>query len=127
MATWVTFSNGEQACQTIPSVAKQNALAEKLGIPFTVYSFHRYIDLSKATTEQQFAWKEAYAKILDEEAQEYIKEKWPDGSVTVKQRQTLPYGSSPSFGSGSRGGHFCYTPRQCAGYSSCPKSYACSE
>lgn len=50
-----------------------------------------------------------------------------------KSVRTLPYPADPIIHRGEphpEYGHcpaFCYTPKQCAGKSSCPKSYACSE
>jgi hypothetical protein len=44
----------------------------------------------------------------------------------VKEILPLPYGASPSLDKPSPG-DFCTSPERCAGHSSCPKSYACSE
>jgi hypothetical protein len=44
----------------------------------------------------------------------------------VKEILSLPYGASPSL-DGAEPGDFCYSPALCAGHTSCPKSYACSE
>jgi hypothetical protein len=47
--------------------------------------------------------------------------------------ECLPYPAKPIIHRGDphpKYGHcppFCYTPKQCAGCGSCPKSYACSE
>lgn len=41
--------------------------------------------------------------------------------------QGLPYPANPRWVKASDCPSFCYTPKQCAGRSSCPKSYACSE
>lgn len=44
----------------------------------------------------------------------------------VKEILPLPYGARPSL-DGERMGDFCHDPEKCAGRTSCPKSYACSE
>lgn len=126
MTYWVTFSNGQKACQTIPG-KKFDAKAHELGIPRKTYSWGEQIEWSQMSPDQKIAWAAAREEILNQEAQEYIDEKWPNSGVTITSRQNLPYGASPAFGSGSRGGLFCYTPNECAGSSSCPKNYACSE
>jgi hypothetical protein len=39
----------------------------------------------------------------------------------------LPYPAEPRVGDHSDCPSFCFTPKACAGHSSCPRSYACSE
>lgn len=126
MASWVTFSNGQKACQTWPA-NKMAAKALEIGFPHKEHSWGKRMDFVAATSEQKAAWEAARIEILNQEAQEYIDEKWPGLGVTVTDRKSLPYGSHPAFGSGDRGGHFCFTPNECAGKSACPKNYACSE
>lgn len=125
MATWIKLSNGHEACQTSP-FDKTMSDWKQLDLPVTKYSWGESpnIYFSPANTAK---WNELEAKHLEAELQDYINEKFPEQSVTLIERKSLPYGASPSFGSGDRGGNFCYTPRECAGRSSCPKRYSCSE
>jgi len=44
----------------------------------------------------------------------------------VKEILPLPYGARPSLDE-EQPGDFCSSPDKCAGHSSCPKNYACSE
>ena len=125
MATWIKLSNGHEACQTSP-FDKTFADWKELGLPTSTYGQTEYPSIY-ATTETSAKWHELEAKHLEAELQDYINEKFPGEAVTLESRKRLPYGASPSFGSGDHGGHFCYTPRECAGRSSCPKRYACSE
>ena len=47
---------------------------------------------------------------------------------TVRQVRTLPYPAQPHLNEPTHGcPDFCYSPKQCAGRTACPKSYACSE
>ena len=39
----------------------------------------------------------------------------------------LPYPAEPRIGEKTSCPSFCYRPRECAGRTSCPQSYACSE
>lgn len=50
-------------------------------------------------------------------------------STTVDDVKALPYPASPRIASphASDCPSFCYTPEFCAGGTSCPKGYACSE
>jgi len=72
----------------------------------------------------------AYAE--SEAAARALAEKRAGGKTTVKKVETLPYPASPrldALDGWGKGQHpsFCYDPKSCAGRSSCPKSYACSE
>lgn len=46
---------------------------------------------------------------------------------TVNMMWSIPYPASPALYNDTGCPSFCYTPEQCAGRGSCPKSYACSE
>jgi hypothetical protein len=48
------------------------------------------------------------------------------GEAATKVRD-LPYPAIPRVGEQSECPAFCYSPQECAGRTSCPKSYACSE
>lgn len=133
MATWVTFSNAKAACHATP-YDKYEQAGIAAGLPTEPYPYNgpkkglpSIVDWHKLSEEQRKQYQDIKDKIFAEEAQQYIDATWPGQGVTVISRQTLPYGSTPAFGSGGQGGHFCYTPAQCAGRSSCPKRYACSE
>lgn len=126
MAYWVTFSNGQEACQTYPG-KKFDAKAHEIGLPHKTYSWGEAVVWEEVTPEQKVAWAAAKEEILNQEAQEYAEQQWPGKGITLTDRKPLPYGYGKGFGSGSSEGHFCSTPRECAGYSSCPKRYACSE
>lgn len=45
----------------------------------------------------------------------------------VTRAQILPYPALPRLGVQSDCPSFCHSPRQCAGRTSCPQNYACSE
>lgn len=45
----------------------------------------------------------------------------------VAEVYTLPYPAEPRLNQDSGCPPFCYSPQQCKGKTSCPKSYACSE
>lgn len=129
MATWVTFSNGIQACQT-GVYQRELAYVKALKWPVRTYGSHdtEYIDYDKMTKEQRDILKGVEALYIQEEAQAYIDWSWPGQGITIIKRESLPYGySHNSFGSGGKGGFFCMQPTVCAGHSSCPRRYACSE
>lgn len=45
---------------------------------------------------------------------------------SVKSVEVLPYPAEPRWRANSSCPPFCWTPRQCAGRTCCPKDYACS-
>lgn len=45
----------------------------------------------------------------------------------VNRVSELPYPATPRIGTPSNCPAFCYTPRECAGRTCCPKSYSCTE
>lgn len=47
------------------------------------------------------------------------------GAVTTIER--LPYPANPRLGERSETPSFCYEPRKCAGWTSCPQRYSCVE
>jgi hypothetical protein len=47
--------------------------------------------------------------------------------LRVELIKILPYPGGKRIGEISKCPSFCYSPEVCAGYHSCPKSYACSE
>lgn len=47
--------------------------------------------------------------------------------IKVEEVKFLPYPGGKRVGTMSNCPSFCYTPSECAGRSSCPKRYACSE
>jgi len=129
MATWVTFSNGSQACQTgvterLMALRGQNTWPVK-ETKYVTGGWH--YDYQNFTPEQTADYKALGEAYLLEEAQAYIEKAWPGQGITIAKREQLPYGGSPYFGSGSRGGFFCLHPKTCAGRGSCPRRYACSE
>lgn len=54
-----------------------------------------------------------------------LAKEWSKGEEPISMLP-LPYGASPQYPRAT-GGAFCYTPNECKGRGSCPKSYACSE
>lgn len=126
MAYWVTFSNGHEACQTYPA-KKLAAKAKEIGFPHVKYSWGESMDFGAASEKQKIAWASVRDAVLDEEAKEYIDKMYPGEGISVVKMQSLPYGGRPYFGSGSADGHFCFTPKACAGRGGCPRRRACSE
>lgn len=128
MTTWVTFSNGERFCQT-GVYERELAKCKEMGWPIRTYGSHptEYIDFEKMNPEQKTLLGKFEKAYLQEEANAFIEKTWPGQGITILSRQSLPYGARPHFGSGDTGGFFCMQPSLCAGRSSCPRRYACSE
>jgi hypothetical protein len=69
-------------------------------------------------------WK-AYFTACTDAVKKKAAEVKPGVETTVIS--SLPYPADPRLGTTSTCPPFCYSPSVCAGRSSCPKSYACSE
>lgn len=123
MPRWITFSNGRKACQ-VGDYARTLSESKALNLPTIMYGAHEYVEQSKMTPQQKSQYDELCAKIDREAVDGYIEQNWPGQGVTVKEVQSLPYAANPQFGV-DRSPNFCYTPEQCAGRSSCPKSRSC--
>jgi len=100
MSFWVTFEDGSQGCVELLDKAPQYPVEQD----------------KKSWIEYQITVDNAVKTLAQE-----ITGKIP---VYVKR---LPYPANPRLGKQSNCPAFCYSPKQCAGHSSCPKSYACSE
>lgn len=100
MAYWVKFSDGTK--------------------PACVHVGAGVYEKAKRLYPHSDEWSQRN-QVLENEAASYAGLFAPVESI-----QSLPYGAWPSL-DGHRPGDFCFTPERCAGWSSCPRNYACSE
>lgn len=123
MPKWITFSNGCKACQ-VGDYARTLKESKALNLPTVNYGLYEYIERAKMTPQQASQFDAIVSKIDNEALSEYIEQNWPGRGVTVISVQSLPYAANPQFGV-DKSPDFCWTPNECAGRGSCPKSRSC--
>lgn len=112
MAHWVTLKSGEQFC-----LMMDHDKIKKLMNKYQVFDSERKMHVFRLDD-----YKLALDKMLRKAASQY-------GEVVSVQ--SLPYPAEPmkheKKGTPCHDWALCYSPRECAGRTSCPKSRACSE
>ena len=112
MPYWITLKNDKPFCLVI-----DGDKVRKLGAKHQKFDEGRKMHV--------MAWS-AYRTDLDDMVRK-IASKYG----TVEKIETLPYAASPVKGEDPKTPchewTLCYSPSECAGKNSCPKSYACSK
>jgi hypothetical protein len=112
MTWWITFHDGSAACFELePSKQPERISPEE------------YSEMTPAErTEYRETWDAELLVRIDSEVSNLRLNK------QVTSIQPLPYPAMPRIGTWRSGcPSFCMSPKQCAGRSSCPRSYACTE
>lgn len=113
MSYWITFHDGSQACfeldpKLAPEPRKTYAELKDMPLP-EVKEYHELMSAELMVT-------------IDSEIANL------DLNKQVVNIQRLPYPAEPRIGPYRSGTPaFCMSPKTCAGWGACPRSYACTE